>query len=259
MKLTELGFPDFEQKKLQELNTFFSTWHDRANGLTFYNNKTAEDIVFDGFFPYFSAQHRKVLFIGREALELTGDHYLDLMYSCYKTGKVGSKSLNQAQFHALMLRITYGVNHNCCPWNDIPSANEIARSFATAEGISFAFMNLSKFSNDSGHYQADWPLIDSFTQAFSTPEENYFNKQIGIIAPDIIVTMNLEKRLKTLGELTLLEYTPNAAYFRLKCAERNILLMDLHHFSAVKAHEETFYWPILNGLNTYSSNAKDVE
>lgn len=258
MKLTDLSFPDFEQKKLLALNDLFTNWHDKASRLTFDNNKTADDIVLDGFFPYFSTQRCKVLFIGRESLELTGDHYLDLMHGCYKAGKVGHKSLNQAQFHALMLRITHGVNHNCCPWDDIPSAKEIALSFATAEGISFAFMNLSKFSNDSGHYQADWPLIDSFTQAFSDLEENYFNKQIEIISPDIIVTMNLEKRLKTLGELTLLEYTPNAAYFRLKCVERNILLMDLHHFSAVKTHEETFYRSILNGLNTYPSNSENA-
>lgn len=256
MKLTELDFPDFELEQLTTLNTLFAAWYNNARQMIFESNRTADDIVFDGFFPYFNKQSSKVLFIGRESLGLTGDHYLDLLHGCYKVGRVGDKSLNQTQFHALMLRIAYGLNHNCCLWSDIPAANEIAKTFATADGISFAFMNLSKFSNESDQYQADWPLIDSFTQAFSQLKENYFNKQIEIINPDIIVTMNLEKRLKVLGELSLLEYTPNAAYFRLKCAGRDLLIMDLHHFSAVKTHEENFYIPILNGIKTYSRPGK---
>lgn len=252
MNLTKLNFPDFEHEQLSALNKLFSTWYNSAAQISFGNNRTADDIVFDGFFPYFSAQSCKVLFIGRESLGLTGDHYLDLLYACYKAKRLGDKSLNQSQFHALMLRISYGLNHNCCSWGEIPAANEIAKIFATAAGTSFAFMNLSKFSNESDNYQADWALIDSFTKNFANKSENYFNKQIEIINPDIIVTMNLEQRLQALGELSLLKYAPEAGYFTLKCADRNILLMDLHHFSAVKAHEKTFYSPILKGLKTYS-------
>lgn len=252
MNLTKLDFPDFEQEQLTTLNKLFSTWHYNAKQISFDNNRTADDIVFDGFFPYFSKQSSKVLFIGRESLGLTGDHYLDLLHGCYKVGKVGDKSLNQSQFHALMLRIAYGLNHNRCSWEDIPTANEIAKTFATADGISFAFMNLSKFSNESDHYQADWSLIDSFIKSFASESDNIFNKQIEIINPDIIVTMNLEQRLQVLGKLSLLQYTPNAAYFKLKSAGRDVLLIDLHHFSAVKMHEETFYRPILNGIEIYS-------
>ncbi|MCB5226639.1 hypothetical protein JAO78_007390 [Alishewanella sp. 16-MA] len=251
MNLTKLNFPDFEQAQLSSLNRLFSTWHEDATQISFDADKSADDMVFDGFFPYFSAQTCKILFIGRESLGLTGEHYLDLMHHCYKTGKIGEKGLNQSQFHALMLRIAYGLNHNCCSWDDIPAASEIAKTFATADGMSFAFMNLSKFSNESDDYQADWQLIDSFINSFAKEKENYFTKQIEIINPDIIVTMNLEKRLKALGELSLLEYTPNAAYLRLKCAGRDVLLMDLHHFSAVKVREETFYRPILNGITLY--------
>ncbi len=251
MNLTTLRFPDFEKEQLSTLNKLFSTWYKTALHCSLDNNRTADDIVFDGFYPYFSLQPCKVLFIGRESLGLTGEHYLDLMYSCYKEGRVGHKSLNQSQFHALMLRIAYGVNSDCCAWSEIPSANKIAQNFATEGGISFAFMNLSKFSNESAEYKADWDLIDSFVKTSTNKNENYFNKQIEIINPDIIVTMNLEHRLKILGELSSLEFTPNAAYFRLKCADRYILLMDLHHFSAVKSREETFYSPILNGIKKY--------
>jgi hypothetical protein len=251
MNLTTLRFPEFEKEQLATLNKLFSAWYESALNSSLENNRNGDDIVFDGFYPYFSLQPRKILFIGRESLGLTGEHYLDLMHSCYKEGRVGDKSLNQSQFHALMLRIAYGVNHNCCSWNEIPTANEIAQNFATEGGISFAFMNISKFSNESADYKADWQLIDSFTEISTNRNENYFNKQIEIINPDIIVTMNLEHRLKILGELSSLEFTPNAAYFRLKCTDREILLMDLHHFSAVKSHEEIFYSPILNGIKTY--------
>jgi hypothetical protein len=183
---------------------------------------------------------------------MTGDHYLDCLHSCYKEGKVGEKTLNQSQFHALMLRISYGLNNNNSPWHKIPAAKQIAEQFATERGISFAFMNLSKFSNDSGHYQADWPLIDNFISSFTNQAENLFNTEIEIIDPDIIVTMNLERRLETLGELTTLEYTPNAAYYKIKCGKKSILLMDLYHFSAAKNHEEAFYTPILRGIEKHA-------
>lgn len=252
MNLTKLDFPDFEQEKLKNLNHLFSAWYTKAKNQSFENEKSCDDIVFDGFYPYYSAQACKILFIGRESLDMTGNHYLDCLHSCYEKGKVGNRTLNQSQFHALMLKIAYGLNNNNCPWLKIPAAKQIGETFATETGISFAFMNLSKFSNDSGHYKSDWPLIDNFISSFTNQAENFFNTEIEIIDPDIIVTMNLEQRLEALGERTSLEYTPNAVYYKIKCGKKSILLMDLYHFSAAKNHEDTFYTPILRGLEKYA-------
>tara|TARA_R110000764_G_scaffold16262_1_gene45530 strand:- start:5166 stop:5930 length:765 start_codon:yes stop_codon:yes gene_type:complete len=253
MELTNLTFPKTEQEQLKLLNCLFTDWYDEAKNKIFHDGRTADDIVFDGFYPFFSQQKIKVLFIGRESLGLTGDHYLNLLHYLYtQNQKIGSKSLNQAQFHARMFQLAYALNNPNCSWNDIPSAQDIAKTFATSSGISFAFMNLSKLSNESEEWVVDWKLVDSFTSAFKDCETNLFNKEIEIINPDIIISMNLERRLASLGELGVINYGNKASYFRLTCGNRKILLMDLFHFSAInKSSEEDFYMPVLQGIKDH--------
>lgn len=249
--LTTLSFPKIEQQQLCDLNKLFKEWYQVAEQTHFESGRGANDIVFDGFYPHYSQQQYKVLFVGRESLGLTGEHYLDTLYECYSNGYIGDKSLNQHQFHALMFYIAYGLNNGLSTWEALPMATEIAESFACDGGTSFAFMNLSKFSNESEDWSSDWSLIDDFTHNFSNPKCNFFNKEIEIINPDIIVTMNLEERLQALGEVQLLEETPNAFYYKLACGGRHILLIDLYHFAAVKKHKETFYEPVTKGVRKY--------
>lgn len=246
------NYPEHEQSKLSQLNALLTEWYENAKSKTFINGLKADDLVFDGFYPYFTEQPIKILFIGRESLGLSGTNYINLMHHLYKTEmRIGDKSLNQSQFHALMLRVNYALNKNT-PWEDVPDAMTIAQDFAEPGGTSFAFMNLSKLSNESeDSYQADWPLIDCFTNAFKDEETNFFNKQIEIIDPDIIITMNLESRLNLLGEITVIGYEKNAGYCSLRCSDREIPVMDLYHFSAVKSHKETFYDPVVRGMQVY--------
>lgn len=254
MNLTKLNFPACEQNQLKELNALFTQWYESAKDKNFHHNKKAKDIVFDGFYPFFSKQSVKVLFIGRESLGLTGDHYLDTLHWVYKNDAVvGNKKLNQSQFHALKLKVAYGLNNNCCPWEEVPSAQEISQSFAEEQGISFAFMNLSKLSNESEEWQADWNLIDSFTGAYKENDINFFNKEIAIINPDVIITMNLEGRLSNLGELEVIEYGNDVSCYNLNCGNRKVLLIDTYHFSAIKNHKDTFYDPIIKHFNNHFS------
>lgn len=246
MNLTKLNFPTFEHNKLKKLNTLFTQWYESAKEKVFHDDKGSKDIVFDGFYPFFSKQKIKVLFIGRESLGLTGDHYLDTLHWLYKSGEeIGDKQLNQSQFHALKLKISYGLNNDFCPWEEIPSAQSISQSFAEEDGISFAFMNLSKLSNDSADWQANWNLIDSFTEAYKENDINFFNREISIINPDVIITMNLEGRLSNLGELEVIEYDNDVSCYSLNCDNKKVLLMDTYHFSAIKSHKDTFYDPII--------------
>ncbi|WP_133013128.1 hypothetical protein [Marinomonas flavescens] len=253
MNPTKLNFPTCEKSQLDELNTLFKQWYASAKNKKFIKEKSSEDLVFDGFYPFFSKQKVKVLFIGRESLGLTGDHYLDMLHWLYKSGEnIGKKSLNQSQFHALKLKVSYGLNNGSCPWEEIPSAESISQSFAEENGVSFAFMNLSKLSNDSESWKADWELIDSFTDEFKDEDINFFNKEIEIINPDVIITMNLEGRLANLGELEVLEYGSDVSCFKLTCGSKQILLMDTYHFSAVKKQQDTFYTPIIESFKKYS-------
>lgn len=249
MITSKIKYPNSENQLLNNLNNLFENWLLYSNKVCFPYERTYSDMVLDGFYPYYTQQHCKILFIGRESLGLTGENYIDLMHYLYTSKQlIGEKTLNQNRFHSLMLRIAYGLNNDNCDWDKIPMATEIADSFATKDGVSFAFMNLSKLSNESDNWQVDWTLVDGFVDAFKNSTVNFFSQQIDVICPDIILTMNLESRLKALGEVTSLEYGENASYYTLKTKNKEYLLVDLYHFSSTKSQKNCFYNPIIEGL-----------
>ena len=59
-----------------------------------------------------------------------------------------------------MLRIAYGINNGLIDWNKIPHATTIADTFGKENGLSFAFVNISKFSNQGAGSSANWDLIN---------------------------------------------------------------------------------------------------
>ena len=255
MEKSKLIYPDNETNLQQRLNDLFTEWFEHITRSPLPDNKTQDDLVIDGFYPHYTNQKSKVLFIGREGLDISGENYIDVLYRAYTIDNtIGDKSLNQAQFHALMLYITYGLNNNYCSWEDIPSASEIAKNFTTEHGVSFAFMNISKFSNDSGNWQADWNLINGFIDASSNGSSNYFSRQIELLHPDIILTMNLESLLNSLGQLDPISYGKDVSAYKLHTAEKEYLLIDMFHFSAVKSQKDCFYSPLLSALYKYQNN-----
>lgn len=250
---SKIKYPSNEIQLLNSLNSLFKSWLSYSKGIDFPYGLNSSDIVLDGFYPHYTHQQCKILFIGRESLGLSGENYIDLMHYLYTSKQhIGGISLNQHRFHSLMLRIAYGLNCNYCDWDKIPPATEIADSFATEDGVSFAFMNLSKLSNESDDWQVDWKLVDGFVDAFKNSKVNFFSEQIDVICPDVIVTMNLESRLQALGKLTALEYGENASYYTLKTKSNTYLVIDSYHFSAIKDQENCFYNPIIDGLSKFN-------
>lgn len=254
--LSKLNYTNEDYAIQSRLNELFIELLECAKDKVFPYGRTSKDIVLDGIYPNFSHQKCKILYIGRESLGLTGENYIDLMHHAYKVDKrIGTQSLNQHQLHSLKLSIAYGLNQNCCSWQEIPQATEIAKTFASEQGVSYAFMNLSKLSNESDDWAVDWQLVDGFIDAFKNSEINFFSKQIDIIQPDIIITMNLEQRLQVLGQITPLEYGSKASYYLLKTPEREYKLFDLFHFSAIgKSRNECFYTPVVQGIKRFTSN-----
>lgn len=250
MSYSQLNFTTQDLPTQTALDKLFSQLIESAKDKTFPYARTSNDIVLDGIYPNYINQKVKVLYIGRESLGLTGENYIDLMHHAYKVDKkIGQKTLNQHSLHKLKLSIAYGLNNNNCPWEDIPPASEIADDFAEKQGVSFAFMNLSKLSNESEDWKIDWELVDGFLEAFKKSPTNFFAKQIDIINPDIILTMNLEGRLKALGKLTPVEYEENASYYTLTTDKKSYSLIDLYHFSAIgKSLKECFYEPVIKAF-----------
>lgn len=240
--LADLSYPAHEEKLNQRLAALFSDWYAAAQTRKFLRGHTADDIVFDGFYPNYTSQRVKVLFVGREALGICGENYIEILHGAYKNNHIGNKHINQHKFHNLMFYITYGVNNGFPEWDSIPSASELSGDFATERGISFAFMNLSKLSNESEDWTVDWALVDSFVDSFSGGPRNYFRDEIEILAPDVIISMNLEGRLAALGEMTVQEYGSEISTYHLTVADRDILLMDLFHFSAPNKSSRDMYY-----------------
>ncbi|PMG27810.1 hypothetical protein BCU94_18825 [Shewanella sp. 10N.286.52.C2] len=253
MPASKLIYPDYEVGKQKHLNSILSQLLIAAEKFTLPYNKNVEDIVWDGFYPHYFSQKVKVLFIAQESLELSGENYIDLMHHCYTIDKkVGALSLNQYQIHKSMLSIAYGINKDCCEWGSIPTATKIVDNFSIEDGLSFAFMNLSKLSNESGNHQADWNLINGFLDTFKSSPINYFSKQIELLNPDIIITMNLESRLSALGEVIPEEYGSKVSRYYLQTETEKYPLLDTFHFAAIsKSPEEDFYVPIINALNKF--------
>ena len=88
-----------------------------------------------------------------------GEDYIEIIYGSYVNGEnIGGRTLAQAFFHRRMFCMAYALAHGLCEFEGIPGVYEISETFAAPGGLSFAFMNISKISNDGGNYQSDWKI-----------------------------------------------------------------------------------------------------
>jgi hypothetical protein len=221
----------------------------------------------DGFFPYYYQQKRKILFIAREAAELSGIDFIEEFLGAYRKNDIGGQTLNLVQnsFHNRMLCLAWGIlQDGMVPYEEVPQASEVGRTFGTPEGISFAFMELSKYSNDSenghAHYEAE--LMTAFLKDSRLDKRNFFREELDILDPDLVITMNLwgtniDGALLelALGEVieddSLPKYKPSAGlnpYAGLNSIEinkRKVPLIETYHFSARKDTEEWYYNPVM--------------
>ncbi|ABR73427.1 hypothetical protein CBG46_05175 [Actinobacillus succinogenes] len=240
-----------EQELHQKLQALFRDWKNAIG---------AEHFVEDGFYPYYTKQTVKVLFIGREGLTIDAN-YIDQIYKEYKVNlsnwlrtENSTYTLNSHPFHSKLFYMAYGFQHQFQKYEDIPWANDMRDDFATEKGISFAFMNLSKFSNNSGNFQADWNQINDFIKRTKQVEKstgrNFFEEEIALLNPDVIITMNFAFPTR---ELPFIGKSKNGAVdlYELSLADKKIPVFDTFHFSAVKSMEANFYQAIAELYNKY--------
>lgn len=175
-------YPTNERDLLNRLQALFNDWKSEVGTDVF---------VEDGFYPHYFSQKMKVLFIGRESRGMTGRNYIEVLYDAYKNNNVGGQHINASFFHKRLLYVSYGLNNGMPNWEDIPNANEITNTFAVDNGFSFAFMNLSKLSNDSDDWVADWSLINESCNKSKNGKRNFFMEEVSLLSPDLIITMNL--------------------------------------------------------------------
>ena len=248
-------YPVSELARFDSIENMFREWQAECakskNGIV---RENADGLVRDGFYPYYTKQPKRILFIGREAYDLEGCDYIEKFLHVYRHGKrVGrSKHLNQHFFHARMLHIAWGLLNGMPDWEEIPWADEIGDSFGTENGISFSFMNLSKISNESGGTKSNFRVIDAFCDE-STKSRNFIAEEIALLEPQIIITMNLEDRLDFIGNCEPIEQNPNVTPYRFDTNGHRALLLDCWHFSATtKKNVRDYYEPICEAVKKYS-------
>ena len=219
-----------EQILLIQLSNLFSNWHKTLQC----NAETCSlEISYDGFYPGYLQQPTKLLFIGRENLELGDNNYLEVLYEAIKDNVIGGKSLNRSRFHRRILYLTYALKYGIKDFrNGIPYADEISPLFGS--DISYAFMNVSKFSNNSGYWAANWALISKFVE-LSTGPKNYIAEEIALLDPDIIITMNLAFYFDKIGTFSPVEgehtLRSGGKPYELILNQKRVLVLDVYHFS----------------------------
>lgn len=242
-------YPKFEHGLYTDLINLQNEWE---RGLEKLDPTTSQLFVYDGIVPYYTEQPFKILFIGKESLEVAGVNYvIDILKNCYNANRIGGKTLNAYRFHAIMCYVAYGINRNFPEYKDLPWAQEIGADFGNEGGISFAFMNISKFSNESGLWQADIPLIQKFLGLTKCLNTNYFEKEIELINPDLIIGMNLKSWYGCIGKINgpLKNFGGCVDYYQLHTQYNQYPLLDSWHFSAPKKRtEKDYYIPITSAV-----------
>lgn len=222
-----------------------------------------DSFVRDGFYPGYSAQPIRVLFVGRESLSTWGN-YTERMYEMYLANQIGSATLDQYQFHALLFYVAYGFNHGFPDWENIPPASELAQRMEDPKtGVSFGLINLSKFSNwNQTDWSADWNLIEKSIEVARDADGSILTKEIGILDPHVICSMNFAAYLEDIAEHSDLVPFPaeleavskNVKLYRMAFAGKTYPVLDMWHFSAPgKSWKNDYYeplrklWPFLKG------------
>ena len=241
-------YPDDERGLLNSIHQLMAEWQSSSKNELFTK---------DGFYPYYTHQTVKVLFVGREGIGLAGCDYIDVLFQAYKQNRIGNKSVNGYTFHRRLLYMLYGVQHGFPEWSDVPTAQSIAQTFATRSGISCAFLNLSKTSNERGHWATDWQTLLSALDR----DAPFLQKEVALLNPDLIISSNISLNSAFSTPPQLLSKHPEDLLDVHRCElnGRSIYWFNMFHFSAYsrgRGHAglddyHSFYLPLKNAFETY--------
>lgn len=230
-----------ETDMLCRLDDLFEKWKSKLSGdeIKLFNR--------DGFYPGYSHQKVRILFVGREACYMAGRNYIEYMYNSFKSSYIGKWTVNQYPFHRRQAYVAYGILkslgggsewHWPC-WDVVPVAADICKDVGKEDKYSWAFINLSKLSNETGDYRTDgnryWPFVNS--------KENqcWLIKQISILNPDIIIGANVPELADILCYGKPDTSNGNCyAYYKKGLP----LFLNCYHFAAIKGDRKFFYEPV---------------
>jgi len=254
-------FSGNEIEKRKKINALMGDWKKEISNkapIVFHDDgieyDTSDYFGSDGFFPNYYNQETKVLFIGREARDNSGNDFVEKLINEFKRTTYIYKSI----FWRRVLYILYGIRKNGkVKYENIPNVTEIIAEMTESNNYGFAFMNISKYSNDrEDGGSADLWLINRFLVDTCIEKRNFIKEEIELIDPDIIITANLwdgkisNKYLDLcFPNKELVSYIENKAnYYRLRINDKDIKLIDLWHFSKPGSDKENYFDPVVELL-----------
>lgn len=222
---------------------------------TFVNN-----ICFDGHYPCYFEQPKRVLIIGKESRGFSdgGDYIKNMLEAFHKRTVYSSNDIDKRDFERRCLKFSYGLIKKERDFSKIPKASEICDTFGTENGISFAFLNISKISNNTEDSETDYIRVESYLTLTNEEENHFIRKQIEYEQPDIILTNYLSKNgrcdLKYISSNFYLKkkYDNLCDKYIAKICDRNVPVLELYHFSGHKGEENdiSYFWdPIVEALS----------
>ena len=198
-----------------------------------------------------------MLFVGRESrwLSLLGSDSIVANINFFKTQNVNSNA-----FWRNCLYMLYGIQHEGkIPYSEVPYADEIAKKMVATNEFGFALMNISKYTNNSDEGGTrNIELMNRFLEDSELEKRNFFQEELKLLEPDIIITANLwdcgvkDEYLaqcfpgKWIDELSSIPKIAN--HWKYDLAGKQVDVINTYHFSSRKSAEEFFYEPVMTIL-----------
>jgi hypothetical protein len=138
-------------------------------------------------------------------------------------------------------------------FKNLKKANDYAKEMVNTNDYGFAFMNISKYTNDTDEgANADFYMINKFMEHSNLENRNYFREELEILDPDIIITMNLwdghidGKYLDLcFGKIELDINDGKVNFDNIILNNKNVKLLNTYAFSSHYSEQEYFYDPLM--------------
>lgn len=248
----------------KQLQTLFSDWKlqvSKKPPIIFKDDGkeylTTDYFNCDGFYPGYFSHKQKILFIGRESRDASGCDRVESDIKFLQTF-----SANSSAYWRRILYIVEGIRQEGkVKFEELPYADEILDRMFNENDFGYAFMNISKYSNDSvTGGTADFDLINRFLSDSELDKRNFLKKELLLLDPDVIITSNIwggkidDSLLSKVFPKKDLIYNANkstenvAAVHDFNLDGKHISLIDLYHFSSPGSDKKAYYDPVMKGL-----------
>ena len=270
---------DIENRKMQEMLALFEDLKKQVatkEGIIFKDDGELDSpekyLNIDGFYPGYFKAPLKVLFVGRESRWVRA---CNRMETDPKDMREGGINANTMLYWRRIFYIMYGIRHEGkIPFDEIPYAEDIMKSFLEENNLGFAVINVSKYSNDTTSFNTDRELVTRFFEDAELNKRNYLREQLAILDPDVIISGNIGESCIPKKYIEYLfpdkdfsfrleeKSTPKfSSVYNFSFKERTIPFIDLYHFSAFhvtsltgeylggdKLDKVAFYDPVMKAL-----------